>query len=164
MELWKDIENYEGKYQISTKGRIRNIKKGNFLTPSPDTKGYTRVNLWGCGGYKTKKVHRLVSLAFIDNPENKEQVNHKNGVKSDNRLENLEWNTSNENIQHGYDNDLISSKGIKNGRSVVNPTIVREIRILLEKKMKQKDIAAIYNVNPTIVCDINRKRTWTHIK
>lgn len=164
MILWKEVEGFEGKYEISTEGSVRNIQKGNTLTPSPDQKGYTRVNLWMNGSYKTKKIHRLVALTFIENPNNKTQVNHKNYNKSDNRVENLEWNTPNENIQHAYDNKLICKKGVNNGRSVVNPTIVREIRVLLEKKMKQKDIAAIYNISPTIVCDINRKRTWTHIE
>ena len=106
-EIWKDIEEYEGIYQISNKGRIRN-KKGRILRtcnkqgkknfdPEND---YQKVHLSKKGIIKTYSVHRLVAKAFIPNYKNLPQINHKNGKKNDNNADNLEWCTNRENCLH----------------------------------------------------------------
>lgn len=101
MEIFKDIPGYEGKYQITSWGRVYNVDRGSFITPEHHHKGYLRVDLFDRNGKRTHyKVHRLVGMAFIPNPENKPQINHKDGNKENNSFTNLEWVTNDENVDH----------------------------------------------------------------
>lgn len=103
MEEWRDIKGYEGLYQVSTMGRVKSIRYGKerILKPNEDGWGYFRVRLFKNGQRKAYKVHRLVAEAFLDNPDNLPQVNHKNEDKSDNRVENLEFCDCRYNINYG---------------------------------------------------------------
>ena len=105
-EVWKDIEGFSG-YQISNKGNVISFRKKKpklmALYLNPNNKGYSQVFLRGDDGKsKLVYVHRLVAKAHIPNPENKPCINHKNGIKSDNRISNLEWVTYSENELHSY--------------------------------------------------------------
>ena len=101
MEKFKDIEGYEGLYQVTSWGRIFSIKKNKFLSPEVTSKGYLRVDLFnGKGEKKHCKVHRLVADAFIPNENNKPQINHKDGNKQNNSITNLELCTNSENFAH----------------------------------------------------------------
>ena len=115
METWKDIEEFEGYYQISNYGNVRGLtrfdgireRKGQAIKPNLKPNGYLQVGLRKNGKRKWHTLHRLVAIHFIDNPENKSQVNHIDGNKQNNRFSNLEWVSSKENLLHAHDNGLI---------------------------------------------------------
>ena len=127
-----------------------------------NTNGYRQINI--PGEKKKSYVHRLVALAFIPNPENKEEVNHKNGRKNDNRVCNLEWNTYSENLQHAYDTGLKVSKKGKEHQSSKHYTEAQYKDIkkhLSEKKLTQKEIGALYGVSANPINSIKRGTHWT---
>ena len=130
-EIWKPVVGYEGIYEVSSLGRVKSCERTiirsngreiNFpdkiMKPSINHKGYEIIDLRENGKRSGGFVHRLVGEAFIENPYNKKQINHKNGIKTDNRVENLEWVTNQENMRHAYksgirNNDLIAKSNRK---------------------------------------------------
>ncbi len=117
-EIWKDIDGYENLYKISNLGNVKRIKKNGdyILKPKYDNRKYCRVILSKEGITRTFLVHRLVALAFIDNPLKKPYINHKNEITYDNRVENLEWCTNSENLK--YKDCLKNGKRNSEGKKV----------------------------------------------
>jgi len=99
--VWASVNGYKN-YDVSSRGVVLSRKTGRALYQTETKCGYLQVHLWNNGKCRNTLVHRLVAEAFVPNPDRKPQVNHKNGDKSDNRADNLEWVTASENQRHRY--------------------------------------------------------------
>lgn len=154
-EVWKNINGFE-QYQVSSLGNIKN--KGGKLKSVQTTKnGYSQVLLWI--GHKAKGVfiHRMVAEAFIPNPENKTDVNHIDGNKANNRVENLEWCTRSENLRHAYKNNLRVASNQK-----LTLDEVKEIK-LNQDKLSRKELAKKFNVSYWTICDIFQNKSFREV-
>ena len=169
MEKWFDIKGYEGYYMISDCGEIKSkervIPDGRFFKsktkkPQLSKQGYLYVDLYKNGKRKHFYVHRLVAEVFIKKDCNSKLViNHINGIKTDNRIENLEWVTSSENNIHAKIIGLNKNFGTTAGRSKLTEKQLAEIRVYLKKgNIFQNDIAKKYNISASTVSDIKHKR------
>lgn len=118
---WLDIEEYLGLYQVSDTGEVRNVKTNRVLKAKEDKDGYLQVGLIKDRKQKWFYVHRLVAEAFLPNPDNRPEVNHKNENKQDNQVENIEWIWHKDNCNHGTRNHRIGEKQIngKKAKSVL---------------------------------------------
>ena len=175
--MWKDVIGYEGLYQVDDTGNVRSLDriiiskkgsplsfKGQNLKISTDRGGYKYLKLCNSGFCKKYKVHRLVAFSFIGDCTGL-QINHKNGIKSDNRISNLEICDSTHNNRHALEMGLKKvKKGSECGSSILIESQVLEIEEILRKSKTQiKDIASTYNVSPTTIGDINKGRSWQHL-
>jgi hypothetical protein len=188
-EVFKDIPNYEGLYQVSNYGRVKGLErkvirsrnpvtfrtnKGRIIKPTTNQSGYLYIGLCKDGKLKVYILHRLIALTFIPNPNNKETINHINGIKSDNNINNLEWNTVSENHKHAYKTGLRDSShllgengcctGEKNTNSKLKAFEVKQIKDLLKlKRFTQTEIANLYKIGKTAISDIVNNKRWKHL-
>ena len=169
-ERWRAVVDYEGLYEISDFGRVRsaidrkNTFKGKILKQETGVWGYKRVRLYKNGKSQAIKVHKIVITAFIGRRPDGKEVNHKDGDKTNNWLDNLEYVTPSENIRHAYRTGLASQRGEKNANSKLTEDDVHEIRRLLLKGMTQKTIAAMFNVSQQRISSINVGDSWAYLK
>lgn len=163
IENWAKIKDYPS-YEISDRGRIKRVVmdyRGRVGILSPVySKGYKRIML-----YPTRKmffVHRLVMESFASNPLNRKQINHKNGIKYDNRLVNLEYCTSKENITHAEKIGLRNSKGESNNKAKLTEKDVGKIRKEYNRKegVTCKYLAKKYKVSPSNIQYIIKRKIW----
>lgn len=159
IEIWKDVPNYEQYFMVSDLGNVWSKRTDKILKPTINKQGYATIAtiIGGKNGkYKTIRIHRMVAMAFLDNPMNKPVVNHKDGNKRNNNLNNLEWCTSSENAKHSFSIGLSKVfHGSNSKLAKLNGFQVDEIRENY-KKLKEKhcDIAKKYNVSTTTITNL----------
>lgn len=183
VEIWARIDGYEGYYEVSNTGKVRGLDrflpfknksggrttKGRVLKPHDNGSGYYYVSLYLNGKKKNKLIHRLVAECYLENPHNKETVNHKDGDKGNNHVGNLEWLTQRENNAHALLNGL-TPMGEDRSNSKLRDYEIEEIRRLynspenkgkkyLPRKYSQSNLAKMYGVSFQHISDIvNGKR------
>lgn len=175
-EVWKQVEDYPD-YYISNLGRLKSIdryivdslgrktkRKGKLIKLHKSHKGYLRVKMINGDKHITTSIHRIMAKAFIPNPENKPQVNHINGIKTDNRIENLEWCTNQENQIHAIKNKLIKhNKGEKHHMSLFNNKQVLSIRSEYKECKNYSLLADKYNTSATVIMNLIKRKTYNNI-
>jgi len=175
MENWKAIPNFS-RYEASDYGRLRSLNykcSGRIvvLKPAIAKDGYAQTMLQGDNGkYYSYKVHKFVAITFLGNEYPELEINHKDGVKTNNYLSNLEYMTRSENVQHSFDNGLqVSLKGSKNPASKLTEQDVKDIRQHVAnfegRYYGRKELALKYGVTECCIKDIvsRRRNSWSHI-
>lgn len=175
-EVWKPIPGYEGLYEVSNYGNVKSIprvikrsdgknytiKVEKILKFQVDEDGYYRYELNNAGHVFKTFSHRLVALAFIPNPLNKPFVNHINGIKNDNRVENLEWCTDKENKKHAKENGLVPFQyGIRNPINKITEKQVKEIWKLKQIGMYPAEISRVLSIPHSNVRNVYYGYTWS---
>lgn len=162
-EVWKDIKGFRGLYQVSNTGKVKSLRYNKILKFSINGKGYLQVQFTVNYKFTTFKVHRLVAQAFIPNPENKPEVNHKDGNKLNNNDWNLEWNTTLENNLHARKTGL--SKFLRGEDSSNVKLTEKEVLQIRKSKNKKSsvELANIFNVTKENIRHILNNKTWKHI-
>jgi len=176
IEVWKDVIDYEGLYQVSNFGRIKSLdkeifgipgslRKSKILKPCLNSGGYLGLCLRKGGKVKSHNVHILVAKAFHENNEDKAEVNHIDANKFNNKADNLEWNSRCENMRHAFDNNLIHRNcGEKHHKSKLTAEDVIKIRELYENNEYTKnELSIMYGVSDTSIHYIIIKKNWAHI-
>ena len=154
-EIWVNVLGYESFYEVSNLGNVKTLGNNKFgisrIMKNTLRNGYCTVTLRKNNIQKIFRVHRLVAEAFIPNPNKKPQVNHINGVKSDNRVVNLEWNTASENMTHASNNNLLNIiKGKKHHNFKLSEEKIKEI-IFLSDRFTQKQLSIKFNVSQSLI-------------
>ena len=187
-EIWKDIKGYEGKYQVSNSGQIKSLERRVYINKNHlfykqgqryfvkkerllkqilsigtlKKKGYLTVALYKNNIPKWNTVHRIVVVAFIPNLKNKPQVNHKNGIKTDNRIENLEWCTGSENMRHAIGMGLFIGEKASNAK-LKEKEVIMIRRLYRPLTPSARILAQKYNVSKSTIVNIINRETWKHI-
>ncbi len=175
-EIWKNIKNYEGLYQISNLGRVKSlerkvkhsranigyyIKKEKILKNNILDSGYYYICFCENNIKKHFRLSRVIASTFILNPLNKPEVNHKDGDKSNNRADNLEWVTGEENKRHAVENGLVA-RGERNWNAKLREKDVKLIRII-GNYLSQKELTELFKVAQVTISDILNRKTWRYV-
>lgn len=178
-EVWKDIPDYEGYYQVSNMGRVRSLDRhyynsrgrkryhaGVIIKQNIDPQRYRQVGLHRNGVSRTFRVHVLVMLVFVGERQGVDVINHKDGDKDNNSVANLEYCSQSHNMYHAHSTGLIKiigKKGEANNSSKLLDWQVLEIRNLRSQGLTNKNIAVKFNVSESLVSVITRGESWRHL-
>lgn len=174
---WRPVKDFEGYYEVSNTGLVRSVdreikhsrgsgtftKKGKVLKPASDKNGYLLISLSRNSKQIKVRIHRLVAQAFIENVNNLPLVNHKDGVKSNNSIINLEWCDHSQNAIHAKDLGLTKIIGEENPSSKLSKQDVLNIRHMYFMGYKSRHLQYLYDISSATVWDICNFRTWRHI-
>lgn len=170
-EEWRDVGGYEGWYQVSNLGRVRSLDRWILLGktrrfyPGVTLKGTSQWDGYVLVAIKRKgyRIHRLVAREFLGEIPKGKQVNHKDGNKKNNRLDNLEYVTPSQNIQHSYRTGLCKSVGERHYRSKLTESDVIEIRKKWEEGESQETLSSTFKVTRSCITYVVRRKTWKHV-
>jgi NUMOD4 motif len=163
MEHWRTIAAFPA-YAVSDMGRVQRQKTGRIIQSSPTGRDYLQVGLYNHGKRLGCRVARLVATAFVPNPQNLPQVNHKDGQRHNNTKDNLEWTTQSGNMKHAYGTGLQAPlPSAKHGMAKLTDAQVLHIRQRLQRGIYQRRIAEEMGVCQSLISMINRSKIWKHI-
>lgn len=158
-----DVVGYEGLYSISPEGKVWSYRTQKFLKPLLNNKGYWYVQFWVNNKHKVCLLHRLIAATFIPNPNNLPEVNHKDAVKTNNSIDNLEWCTHRQNMEHCFKNNLrVAAVGERASRSKLKEWQVLEIRANYKRGLGVK-MGKEYGVGADVISEIMNRKIWKHI-
>jgi hypothetical protein len=159
-EIWKQYNNTQ--YSVSNLGRLRNDKTATILAGNKNAEGYIKFGMWHGSIVKTVVVHRLIAEMFVDNPDNKPCVNHKDSDRSNNAASNLEWVTTSENITHAYTcgNGKVGEDSVHATLSEAN---VIEILKMVNLGVTTVEISKKFGCSTAAISHIRLNKTWKHI-
>jgi predicted XRE-type DNA-binding protein len=164
MTEWRTIPGQEGRYAVSDAGEVMSMNfKGSGLPGvlKPGLcRGYATVEI---GADKRYTVHRLVAAAFIGPRPDGMQINHKNGNKADNRLENIEYCTQSENMKHAFATGLQNNQGERHSQAKLTEEKVMQIRKLLGLGFRQGELAELMGVSQSAISRVKNGNRWTHV-
>lgn len=178
-EIWKNIPEYEGLYQASNLGRIRNIHRlktlGGILRPILDTGGHLQIGLYKNSKQKRLLIHRLILKTFISPCPSEMECRHLDGNPVNNKLNNLKWGTRSENQQDSIRHGTFfhpNNSGSNNGHAILQESDVHEIRELLQsgrngrsgQKYSQREISKMFNVHRYTISMIATRKTWRYLR
>ena len=158
----KELRNYEGLYTISNQGVIRSLYTGKILKQYLNKYGYYQVRLYKDKKVRNHTVHRLVAETFIPNPRKEKTVNHIDGNKTNNKVENLEWCSFSENFNKAY-NDGLVPKGAYNGNAIFNDEQIRFIRDAYKSGYSGRRLARVFNTTHDVIDDIISRKSYSNV-
>ena len=164
-EIWEDIDGYGGDYQVSNFGRVKSFKhrKPLIMKPGVDAYGYPQVGLCRNNKHNSHKIHRLVAMAFIPNPLNKPEINHIDGCKSNNHVDNLEWVTAQENSRHAYATGLQVARQGEDGTTAKLTNKQAEFIRNNPDGLTCRQLAKMFGVAETTIGLIQRGKSFRNV-